>query len=158
MAANEQQQTTTKDVLMPFKMRTGRKRNVIWNYFTRYERQVYQSPNDTVPISKKLIAKCNKCDMVHCTNLDTMANHILFGDDIWAATAKKQAQDIINAATNRRAKRRRTLSQSNQENATIDHTQVCIVYCPIHTNDIIYKYHQILILSITNTNTILYLV
>ena len=108
-------------------MGTGRKRNVIWYYFTRYDRQTCKDANDTLPMTKKMIAKCNKCDMVHYTNLDALANHILLGDDIWTANAKKQAQDVIDAATHRRTKRKRTLSQSKRENAAVDHSQVCYV-------------------------------
>ena len=104
--ANEQHQSMTKDALMPFKMRTSRKRNRIWNYFTKHERQTCQSPNDTVPISKKMIANCNECDMVHCTNLYALVNHILFGDAVWAVIAKKQAQDVIDDADNRRINRK----------------------------------------------------
>ena len=141
MAANQQQQPRIKDVLMPFKMRTGRKRNPIWNYFTRYKRQTFNDDNDVLPSSKRLIAMCNKCDLVHCTNLDTLANHILFGDDVWSGTAKRQARDIIDAVTNRRSKRKRTLYESNQENANVDHSQVCVISFVEYYIQILFVYH-----------------
>ena len=108
-------------------MRKGRNKNCLWNYFTRCERQVFRNQDETVPIITKMIAKCNKCQIAICTNLDAMANHILFGDDTWSGTAKKQARDIIDSITNTRTKRKRTLTESNEENATTDHSQVCIL-------------------------------
>ena len=59
-----------KDILVPFKMRKGRNRNCLWNYFTRCERQVFRNKDETVPIITKMIAKCNKCQIAVCTNLD----------------------------------------------------------------------------------------
>ena len=76
---------------------------------------------------KKTIARCSNCVIVVCTNLDGMANSVLFGHGIWSGAAKKQAQDVVDAESHRREKRKRTLADSNHNNARIDQAQVCLV-------------------------------
>ena len=72
-----------KDVLKPFEfsMRTGWKRHPIWRRFNRYNRQYYTREEDAAPHRASLIAKCIKCGQVFSTNLDTMANHMLYGGE-----------------------------------------------------------------------------
>ena len=81
------------DILKPFKLRQGRRHHRIWRQFKRYERKVY-SGGDNVQ-STRTIAKCIKCDHTSSTNLDTLANHVLFGGDTWTEAVKEAAQEIL---------------------------------------------------------------
>ena len=114
-----------KDNLKPLNMRTGRRRHAIWRNFNRYERKYYKRGEEENVINKRTIAICIKCQHSSSTNLDTLANHVLFGGDEWSTSVRTIAQQIINKKTGRQSKKRR-LEESSQENANSNLIEVCI--------------------------------